>query len=238
MKYRTRNLFPLIAVFFLFVPSVFAQYNQTIHLNYINADRVERGLKRVIAYSQQVMGGGSSGGNVGDYVNGTISAGAGNGLTFLDVTVELISLEGDTANPSARLYIFTPTRDREVTMSKGNSELVDNYRVRLDNADKNRGEAEITIRLAGNGGGVGINTGNGQHPAGKVSVKADSKTATITISAAYPTDLQNLAGWVQLWDIPANKDYTDNSYNPPAYLLNPGKSISTTGQSVSTTAQK
>jgi len=233
MKYRNRNLFLLITLFFFIAPFVFAQYTQTIHLNYINADRVERGLKKVISYSQQVFGGGNSG-NVGDYVNGTISAGAGNGLTFLDVTVELITIEGDTANPSARLYIFTPTRDREVTMSKGNSELVDNYRVRLDNADKDRGEAEITIRLAGN---FGSNIGGGQHPPGKVSIKADSKTSTIIISAAYPSDLQNLVGWVQLWDIPNNKDNTDYGYNPPAYLLNPRKSTSTTAQSVSTTAQ-
>lgn len=91
---------------------------------------------------------GANGAKTGDYVTGVISAGAGNGLTFLDVTVELITVTGDTTNPSARLYIYTPTRDREVTLTIGNSELVDQYRVRLISANSRNQEAEIEIRLA------------------------------------------------------------------------------------------
>ena len=54
----------------------------------------------------------------------------------------------NTANPSARLYIYTTTRDREVTLTPGNSELVDQYRVRLISADIDQQEADVEIRLA------------------------------------------------------------------------------------------
>jgi len=118
---------------------------------------------------QESRAGGAGGGAAGSYVTGVISVGAGNGLVFMDCTVELNAVEGDTTNPQARLYIYTPLRDREVTLSKGNSELVDEYRVRLIDADYDRQEAEIEIRLAsfaaqqrsmGNYGTGGYNTGN------------------------------------------------------------------------------
>ena len=214
----------LFITLFLIGQATFAQFSQTIHLNYANAEKVRKALLKVIAYSQQVFGGGGYSGNVGDYVEGAITSGSGNGLTFQDITVELIDISGDTISGSARLYIFTSQRDREVTLSKGNSDLVDNYRVRVDRIDPRRQKADITIRQVGNGV---ANVGRGQHPPGRVIVTADQSRALVTITADYQSDLQNLVGWVMLWDQPKNQDYTDYNYQPPAYLLQPNQSIST-----------
>ena len=103
-------------------------------------------INQIIQESRSSGGGGAS----GSYVTGVITVGAGNGLVFLDCTVELIEVTGDTTTPQARLYVYTPIRDREVTLSKGNSELIDQYRVRVVTADKDRQEAEIEVRLAQN----------------------------------------------------------------------------------------
>jgi len=111
-----------------------------------NAD--PNSLRNVINQILQESRGGSGGGQAGSYVTGVISVGAGNGLVFMDCTVELNGVEGDTTTPSARLYIYTPLRDREVTLAKNNSELVDNYRIRVTDAWVDRQEAEIEIRLA------------------------------------------------------------------------------------------
>jgi type II secretory pathway component GspD/PulD (secretin) len=111
-----------------------------------NAD--PENLRNVINQIIQESRSSSGGGAAGSYVNGVITVGAGNGLVFMDCTVELNAVEGDTTTPSARLYIYTPLRDREVTLTKGNSELVDEYRVRVISADFDKQEAEIEIRLA------------------------------------------------------------------------------------------
>lgn len=226
---RSKKLFLLlVSIVFLITQSSFAQYSQTIHLNYVSANRIEQALHRVIKYSQQVFPGWESSGSVGDYVTGTIFIGPGNGLTFRDVTVELISITGDVTNGSARLYIYDLQRDREVTLTQGNSELVDNYRVRVDKIDPRKQQADITIRLAGNG--VGVSAGAGQHPPGRVIISSDLNAATVTITADYQSDLQNLVGWVQKWDVAANADNTDYSYQPPAYLLHPNQAVDTTGK--------
>ena len=226
MKTNKRYLL-LLGTLVLLVSSSYAQFTQTVKLYYVDAIRVQNGLKKVIAKSQQVYGTGGGGGGIGDYVEGTITTGAGNGLNFLDCTVELTSITGDTANGSAQLYIFTSQRDREVTLTKGNSDLIDNYRVRVDKVDPKRQEADITIRVAGN---TGQSIGNGQHPPGKVSISADTKTNSVTISTGYQVDLNNLLLWVKLWDQPQNQSLTAYNYNPPAYLLQPKESVSTTAQ--------
>ena len=185
-------------VWLLFVAApVFAQNNQTIYLKYLDAACVQKGLTKVIAYSQEVYGTGGKAGS-GEYLDGTISQGAGNGLAFKDMTVELVSVEGDTTNPSARLYIFSRQRDREITLSKGNSELFDNYRVRVNTIDFDRKEVQLNIRQTG----AATAPSGGLHPPGRVSVSADVKNATVTISADYAIDLQTLAQWVEYWDQP------------------------------------
>jgi hypothetical protein len=184
---------------------VFAQYSQTVYLKYLDAACVQKGLNKVIAYSQEVYGTGGKGGT-GEYMDGTISQGAGNGLSFKDVTVELVSVEGDTTNPSARLYIFSRQRDREVTLSRGNSELFDNYRVRVNTIDIERKEVQLTIRLTG----AATTPSLGLHPPGRVNVTADVKNATVSISADYAIDLQTLAQWVEYWDQPGTVDALSN----------------------------
>jgi len=179
---------------------VFAQYSQTIRLNYLDPSRVQKGLNKVIAKSQEVYGGGVTGGG-GDYYSGNISQGTGNGLSWRNVTVELLSIEGDTTNPTARLYIYSQLRDREVTLSKNNSELFDNFRIRLDGVDQRRNTADITIRQVG-GSIDSIPTG-GLHPPGRVNVQIDVRNSSVTITADYQIDLKNLVDWVHYWDQPA-----------------------------------
>ncbi len=125
--------------------------NKIIILHHADPNNLRNVINQIVQESHAgTAGTGSS--NVGNYVTGVITSGAGNGLTFLDVTVELITVTGSTTNPSARLYIYTPTRDREVTLTVGNSELVDQYRVRLISANSRSQEAEVEIRLASTAG--------------------------------------------------------------------------------------
>jgi hypothetical protein len=179
---------------------VFAQYSQTIRLNYLEPARVQKGLHKVIAKSQEVYGVGVSGGG-GDYYSGSISQGTGNGLSWRNITVDLLSVERDTTNPSARLYIYSPQRDREITLSKNNSELFDNFRIRLDGVDQRQNTADITIRQVG--GSIDTIPASGLHPPGRVNVQIDTRNSSVTITADYQIDLKNLVDWVHYWDQPA-----------------------------------
>lgn len=218
----------LLGMLALIVQSSYAQFTQTKKLYYVDAARVKKALKLVIAKSQQFYGyTGNIGGGVGDYIQGTITIGAGNGLTFRDCTVELTDLQGDTTNPTARLYIYDSQRDREVSLTKGNSDLMDNYRIQLDNVDFRRQEADITIRQAS---AQVQSSGRGLHPPGRVNITADTQNNTITITTDYQIDLTNLLLWVNLWDQAKYESHTDYNYRPPAYLLQPNESTSTTEQ--------
>lgn len=185
----------------------YAQYRQTIRLNYLEPSCVERGLNKVIAKSQEVYGTGGAGG-AGDYYEGSISPGAGNGIVYKDITVELTTLEGDTANPSARLYLFSSQRDREITLSRNNSELFDNYRVRVDKIDYRRKSVDVTIRQVG--GSLSSTPSGGLHPPGLVSIQSDNRNSSISISADYQVDLANLIEWVKYWDQPSTVEYLKN----------------------------
>ncbi len=193
-------------------------------------DNLRNVINQIIQESRSSGAGG--GGTVGDYVDGTISEGAGNGLTFLDVTVELIAVNGTNG---ARLYIYTPTRDREVTLTVGNSELVDEYRVRLIKVDVPQKEAEIEIRLAsftaqnralGNfntpgygqqagaagtpgAGGAGGATGAGgeagatpQQVYRRPTIRVDSDTNSIIVLAFDPNDMSMIEEWITKLDVP------------------------------------
>ena len=125
--------------------------SKIVVIRHADPNNLKNTLNQII---QESRAGSSAGGvtsGAGNYVTGVITPGAGNGLSFLNTTVELVDITGqDTANAQARLYIYTPNRDREVTLSRGNSDLVDNYRVRLVSVDPKKQEAEIEIRQVGN----------------------------------------------------------------------------------------
>jgi type II secretory pathway component GspD/PulD (secretin) len=191
-------------------------------------DNLRNVINQIIQESRSSAGGG---GTVGDYVDGTISEGAGNGLTFLDVTVELIDVNG--AN-GARLYIYTPTRDREVTLTVGNSELVDEYRVRLIKVNVPQKEADIEIRLAsftaqnravgnfttpgygqagaagtlgaaGVGGAPGAGGAAGTTPQAvyrKPTIRVDTDTNSIIVLAFDPNDMSMIEDWITKLDVP------------------------------------
>ena len=123
--------------------------SKIVNIRHADPNNLRNILNQIIQESRMGSTGSSARGQMGDYVTGIITPGAGNGLIFLTATVELVNIIGqDTATAQAQLYIYTPQRDQEVTLSKGNSTLVDAYRIRLLSVDPKRQEAGVEIRLA------------------------------------------------------------------------------------------
>ncbi|MFB3895347.1 MAG: hypothetical protein ACE14V_03490 [bacterium] len=95
---------------------------------------------------RRIMQGPGGGGGIGSAPQYTLTPGTGNGITFGNLYVELVSLTGDTANPSARIYWRTASRDGDNTLTLGQSVQADTYRIRLVKATfSGAGSATIEI---------------------------------------------------------------------------------------------
>jgi hypothetical protein len=95
---------------------------------------------------RRIMQGPGGGGGVGSAPQYTLTPGTGNGVTYGDIYIELVSLTGDTANPSARIYWRTPARDGDNTLTLGQSIQADQYRIRLVKASFS-GTGTVTIEI-------------------------------------------------------------------------------------------
>ncbi|MCX7919808.1 MAG: hypothetical protein N3A72_09440 [bacterium] len=94
---------------------------------------------------RRILQGPGGGGGIGSAPKYTLSQGSGGGVTYGDLYIELVSLTGDTANPSARIYWRTPARDGDQTLTLGQSIQADMYRIRLTKATFNPPQIEIEI---------------------------------------------------------------------------------------------
>ena len=94
---------------------------------------------------RRILQGPGGGGGIGSAPKYTLTPGTGNGITYGDLYIELVSLTGDTANPSARIYWRTPARDGDNTLTLGQSIQAENYRIRLTKATFSPAQAEIEI---------------------------------------------------------------------------------------------
>jgi hypothetical protein len=95
---------------------------------------------------RRIQQGPGGGGGIGSAPQYTLTPGTGNGVTYGDLYMELVSLTGDTANPSARIYWRTPARDGDNTLTLGQSIQADQYRIRLVKASFS-GSGSVTIEI-------------------------------------------------------------------------------------------
>ncbi|MDI6784793.1 MAG: hypothetical protein QME64_11960, partial [bacterium] len=94
---------------------------------------------------RRILQGPGGGAGIGTAPKYTLTPGSGQGVTYGDLYIELVSLTGDTANPSARIYWRTPARDGDQTLTLGQSIQADTYRIRLTKATFSPPQAEIEI---------------------------------------------------------------------------------------------
>ena len=193
----------LIIIFILMVNSGYAQYMKIISVKHLDPVSVQKGLNRVIAYSQKVYGGGVALNEWNQRNTGTLSVGDFNGISFNDLKIELVSLSGDTGHPSATLHLMTPQEDRDVTLTQNFSQAIGNYRVRVTEINYAHKEVSVDVWQINQP----VMNPAWQHPPGKVNVTADSKRSSVTITADYAADVQHLSEWVDYWDQPSTVSY-------------------------------
>ena len=124
--------------------------SQLIPIRHADPDKLRNTLNQILQEQRSGSGANPVNPPAGNVLTGTIIQGADNGLSMGDIHVNLVEIIGnDTTNNQAKLYLYTPQRDRDVTLSKGSSELMDYWRVRVLNIDPVKQEVEIEIRTVG-----------------------------------------------------------------------------------------
>ncbi|MEM3041759.1 MAG: secretin N-terminal domain-containing protein, partial [Nitrososphaerota archaeon] len=192
-------------------------------INHVDPSRLQATIRQLLQESRGIGLGGLGG--MGAWIEQTITPGSEGALTWQDLYVELTQLSGDTANPVARIYILVTStgRDRERDFRRGESERVDNYRVRVKDIRLEAQEVDIEIRVVGLPGvtpgalapGVAmpgvpsVTVPAAPAPAipptpqvGRVTMRVDSQTNSLIVMAEDPADLDMISEWIEKLDQP------------------------------------